>query len=171
MRFHPEHRFSGSASAVGAILTDSAFYLDLALPDLSLPELVDQGRDGDLAMLRLRYTFTGNLDPIAQRLVGSGPLAWVQEVHLDRSTGIGSLQYEAEKDPRRLHGTARFVLREVGADTARRIDGELVVAVMGIGRMAERRIVPGLLRRIDVEAEGVEGRLHSGPDHRDPMGS
>jgi hypothetical protein len=34
-----------------------------------------------------------------------------------------------------------------------------VVAVPGIGRMAERRIVPGLLARLDIEAEAVDAVL------------
>ena len=162
MRFRAEHQFTGSQAAVGTILADPTFYLDLVLPDLSQPELVEQRLDGDQATLRLRYAFTGSLDPIAQRLIGSGQLAWIQEVRIDRSLGTGSLHFEAERDPRRLHGTARFVLTRQGDGTVRRIDGELVVELPGIGRMAERRIVPGLLRRMDIEAEAVERQLLSG---------
>ncbi len=162
VRFHTEHRFTGSPADIGAILVDPMFYLDLALADLGRPELLDQEADGDLVTVRLRYEFTGSLDPIAQRLIGSGRLAWIQEVRLSRSAGTGSLRFEAEKDPRRLHGAAEFVLTAEAAGTLRRIDGELVVAVPGIGRMAERRIVPGVLRRMDVEAEAIERRLSSG---------
>ena len=162
MRFHAEHRFTASKAAVGAILADPAFYLGLELPDLSQPELLEQRYDGDQATLRLRYAFTGRLDPVAQRLIGSGRLAWIQEVRIDRSGGTGSLRFEAEKDPRRLHGSAEFVLTGWGDGSVRHIEGELVVAVPGIGRMAERRIVPGLLRRMDIEAEAVERQLHSG---------
>jgi hypothetical protein len=110
-------------------------------------------------VLRLRYEFVGSLDPIAQRLLGASRLAWIQEVRLDRSAGTGALTFEAEKDPRRLHGAADFVLTESTGGTLRRIDGDLVVAVPGIGRMAERRIVPGLLRRMDIEAEAMDEKL------------
>jgi hypothetical protein len=161
VRFHAEHHIGGSAEAVAALLVDSAFYLHLALPDLSLPELVDQESEGDHARLRLRYEFVGSLDPIAQRLLGSSRLAWIQEVRVDKTAGTGALSFEAEKDPRRLHGTADFVLTEAGGGILRRIDGELVVAVPGIGRMAERRIVPGLLRRMDIEAQAMDDQLRS----------
>ncbi len=159
MRFHAEHHISGSEEAVAALLVDSAFYLHLALPDLSLPELVDEQSEGDIAMLRLRYEFVGSLDPIAQRLLGSSRLAWIQEVRVDKSAGTGALTFEAEKDPRRLHGAADFLLTETMGGTRRRIDGDLVVAVPGIGRMAERRIVPGLLRRMDIEAQAMDEEL------------
>ncbi len=162
MRFHAEHRFNGSKQAVGALLSDPAFYLGLGLPDLSRPEVLEQREDGDDAMLRLRYEFVGSLDPIVHRLLGPNRLAWIQEVRIDRSAGSGALRFEAEKDPRRLHGAADFVLTAAGDGTIRRLDGELVVAVPGIGRMAERRIVPGLLRRLDIEAQALDDQLHPG---------
>jgi len=159
VRFHAEHHIAGPVRAVAALLVDSAFYLGLALPDLGLPQVIEEGSEGDQATLRLRYEYVGSLDPIAQRLLGSGRLAWIQEVRVDQSSGTGVLQFEAEKDPKRLHGTANFALTEAGGSTLRRINGELVVAVPGIGRMAERRIVPGLLRRMDIEAQAMDDEL------------
>jgi hypothetical protein len=147
---------------VAALLVDAAFYLNLALPDLSLPQVIEEGAKGDEAVLRLRYEYVGSLDPIGQRLLGSSRLAWIQEVRVDKSEGTGVLRFEAEKDPKRLHGAADFALIEVGGSTLRRIDGELVVAVPGIGRMAERRIVPGLLRRMDIEAQALDEELSRG---------
>jgi hypothetical protein len=159
VRFHAEHRFDGTVDAVTALLSEPAFYLDLVLPDLSQPELLEDREVGDGTELRLRYEFVGSLDPIAQRLIGAGRLAWIQSVRIDRSTGSGSLRFEAEKDPRRLHGKADFDITTSDHGCARRLNGELIVAVPGVGRMAERRIVPGLLRRLDIEAEAVNKRL------------
>jgi hypothetical protein len=159
VRFQAEHRFHGPVAAVAALLADPAFYVELALPDLGQPELVEADTDGTEVVVRLRYEFVGNLDPIVHRLLGSSRLTWIQEVRVDRQAGSGSLRFEAEKDPRRLHGAAQFTLTGEGNETVRRIDGELVVAIVGIGGMAERRIVPGLLQRMDIEAEALESRL------------
>ncbi len=89
-------------------------------------------------------------------------MAWIQEVRLDRATASGQLLFSAEREPKRLHGTAQFTLTADGEETVRRLDGELVVAVPGIGRMAERRIVPGLLHRMDIEAQAVADQLAPG---------
>jgi len=162
VRFHAEHRFAGPTEAVVAILSDPDFYLGLDLPDLSRPEVLEHGTHGDEAVVRLRYEFVGSLDPIAQRLIGAGRLAWVQEVRVDQSRGSGALRFEAEKNPRQLHGAADFVVNPDGTGTVRTIDGELAVAVPGIGRMAERRIVPGLVRRLDIEAQALDDQLRRG---------
>jgi Protein of unknown function (DUF2505) len=159
VRFHAEHSFAAPAAAVLGVLTDPAFYLGLTLPDLDQPELLGSTDDGDAAVIRLRYQFVGHLDPMARRLLGSGQLAWIQEVRVQRSTAAGTLGFEAEREPRRLHGAADFTLAPSAGGTIRRLEGELVVAVPGVGGLAERRIVPGLLRRLDPEAEAVDAAL------------
>jgi hypothetical protein len=162
VRFHAEHHFNASAKAVITLLSTAEFYLDLDLPDLSRPELLDHRQDGEVAVVHLRYVFEGHLDPIAQGLLGSSRLAWIQEVRVDRAAEAGTIGFHAEKAPRKLHGTADFVVAASGPDSVRRLDGDLVVAVPGIGRMAERRIVPGVAARLDIEARAVEDQVGRG---------
>jgi Protein of unknown function (DUF2505) len=162
MRFTAEHRFDGSPDAVAALLTDAHFYETLDLPDVSEPEVVDRTSDGQRSQLRLRYEFSGTLDPRARRLLGKGRLTWVQDVVVEQATGSGELTFKAEADPKRLHGSAHFDLRAEDGRCVRRLAGELVVAIPLIGRQAERKIVPGVLRRLDVEAEALNRALGRG---------
>lgn len=160
MRFTAEHRFGGSVESVADLLTSADFYSSLRLPDLSSPSVVAQTSDGNHRMLRLRYEFVGNLDPLARRLLGSHRLSWDQEVRVDVSERVGELTFAAVADPRRLHGSAGFDLVADGGGCVRRLAGELIVAVPVIGSRAEARIVPGLVRRLNIEAEALEARLH-----------
>jgi Protein of unknown function (DUF2505) len=161
MRFHAQHRFHGGPDAVFKVLSDPSFYMDLEIPDLSRPEVLEHTSTGDEVGLRLRYEYVGDLDPIVHRFLGHQRLTWIQEVRIDRRAASGTIGYEAEKTPRLLHGDASFVLEPDGDETVRRLDGELVVHVAGIGGMAEHRIVPGLIRRLDIEAQAVNDRLGS----------
>ncbi len=164
MRFRAEHQFGGTVASVATLLTDPVFARALTLPDLSRPEVLDHRDDADGALLQLRYEFEGSLDPIARRLIGSGRLTWIQTLTVDRSRDTGTLRFEAERGPQLLHGTATFSLVAGGATTTRVLDGELRVAIPGLGRMAERTIVPGLLRRLDIEAQALDEQLRdSGP--------
>jgi hypothetical protein len=160
VRFHAEHRFAGSVDALAALLLDPDFHGQLRLPDVSLPQVVEATSDGDEGVLRLRYEYTGQLDPIARRLLGNRKLTWLQDMRLDRSSGTGTLAFHAEADPNRLHGRADVTLRALDGDgSVRRIDGQLKVAVPVVGGTAERRIIEGLKRRLDVEAEALDERL------------
>lgn len=161
MRFHAEHAFGGSVDQVIGLLTDPEFHRHLQLPDVSLPDVVASTVDGDDAHLQLRYEFVGSLDPIASRLLGGRRLTWLQDLDIDRTTGVGRLRFAAEADPKRLYGRADFTIKadSQGQGSVRRLDGEFVVAVRPIGGMAERRIVPGLQRRLDIEAAALDRQL------------
>jgi hypothetical protein len=159
MRFRAQHRFHGRPGAVAQVLSDPSFYLDLDLPDLNRPEVVEHRADDHEAMVLLRYEFVGDLIPMARRVLGNQQLSWMQEVRIDLQARSGTLQFRAERNPKLLHGDAHFALEAEGEETVRQLEGELVVAIPGIGGMAERRIVPGLLRRLDIEAQAVNERL------------
>jgi hypothetical protein len=161
VHFRARHQLPGPPGAVAEVIADPSFYVGLDLPDVERPEVIDHHSDGPRSVVRLRYVFAGSLDPLARRLIGAHRLSWIQEVRVDADAAAGSLGFEAERDPRRLHGRADFVLRADGDGTVREIDGELVVAVPGVGGLAERRIVRGLLGRLDVEADALGVRLRS----------
>jgi hypothetical protein len=161
VRFAAEHRFDAPVDAVIAGLTDPAFHRELQLPDLKLLD-VDEHTNQTETVVRLRYDFVGQLDPFARRLLGDRRLTWLQELRLDRATGAGRLTFKAETDPRRLHGRAEVTLKPDDGGTRRTLDGDLVVAVPVVGSRAERSIVPGLLRRLDIEADALDRRLRSG---------
>lgn len=167
MRFRSEHQFEAPADAVVAVLLDPDFHRELHLPDLSLPEVVAADTDGDDGVLKLRYEYVGQLDPVARRLLGHRKLTWVQTLRLDRQRGSGRLTFAAEAAPDRLNGVATVTIEDVATDdhttrSIRRLDGDFWVAIRPVGGMAERRIMPGLLRRLDIEAAAVDQRLAGG---------
>lgn len=178
MRFTAEHRFPVARDAVAEVLRDPGFYRTLELPDLQLLEVqpietpdptaaASRGGAPKQNGLLLRYEFVGTLDPVFKRLLGGERLTWSQEVHVLDASG-GQLTFAAEANPRLLHGHAVFVLEPeqtdgaAGESTVRRLEGEVTVAIPVVGAMAERRIVPGVRNRLDVEAEAVRERLSRG---------
>jgi len=160
VRFEADHEFPGSCAAVAAVLCDPAFHTQLDLPDLSRPEVVEHADDGTIRLLRLRYGYTGQLDPIARKVIAGRELTWIQELWLDTETFAGTLTFSAEAAPDRLNGKADISLVADGNDRCERhIRGDLYVRVPLVGSTAERRIVPGLVARLDVEAAALGARL------------
>ena len=146
------------------MLCDPAFHTGLDLPDLGRPEVVADSTDGSARLLRLRYEYIGELDPIARKIFGNRKLTWIQELRLDTVTYTGTLTFEAEADAGRLNGAATVTLETFGDARAtisrrRRIAGDFHVRVPLLGGTAEKRIVPGLVRRLDVEAAALSSTL------------
>ena len=161
VHFEVVHDFPAPCAAVADVLCDPAFHAQLDLPDLSRPEVVTSSTDGTAKRLLLRYEYIGSVDPIARRIVGNRKLTWMQELRLDTQTFTGTLSFSAEQDAKRLNGEATVAITPAGdgAQSRRRIAGDLHVRVPLVGGTAERRIVPGLVRRLDVEAAALAKEL------------
>jgi Protein of unknown function (DUF2505) len=161
MHFEVDHDFPGSCARVADVLCDPEFQTQLDLPDLSRPEVVASSVDGTTRLLRLRYEYIGQLDPIARKVIGGRKLTWVQELQLDTTTFTGTLSFFAEADADRLNGAGHVAITPVNGDSQsrRHIAGDLHVRVPLIGGTAEKRIVPGLVRRLDVEAAALSQEL------------
>lgn len=155
MHFEVEHHLRGSVESIAERLASADFYTSLDLPDLSKPSVIDETTAGDTRTLALRYEFVGHLDPLARRMLGRHALAWEQEVTVDVSAGCGELRFASTAAPRSLHGAARFDLVPEPTGCVRRLRGEVVVSVPLIGARAEAKIVPGVIRRLDIEAEAL----------------
>ncbi len=159
MRFRVDRRFAASRAAIVDLLADPSFYLGLDLPDLGRPEVLGTRIEGRRAVVRLRYTFEGSVDPAAVRLLGRDRLTWTQELEVDRDTAAGTFRFEADVDPRHLHGRGTFALEDAGGPTLLRFDGEFTVAVPGLGRLIERAVLPRLLHLLEVEAQAADRQL------------
>lgn len=161
MRFAVEHDFVAARAAVIALACDPVFQSTLDLPDVSRAEVIETTVVASQHVLRLRYAFTGSLDPIARKLLAGRKLTWLQELRVDADTGAGTLSFWAESEPRRLFGSADLLFESLhgGTRTRRQIRGDLHVKVPLVGGSAEKRIVPGLVGRLDVEAAALARRL------------
>jgi hypothetical protein len=161
--FAAEHDFRASATRVGELMSDAGFQSQLELPDLSLPTVVADEVDGSQRVLRLRYQYTGQLDSLARRIVGNRQLTWVQELRLDVSTGTGTLSFSADDDAGRVNGSASVRITSTGDASAHRaISGDFRIRIPVVGGTAEKKIVSGLVRRLDVEATALAARLAAG---------
>jgi hypothetical protein len=161
VKFAVDHDFDGTVAAVAGALTDPAFHTSVDLPDVSRPEVVESTTDGARRTLVLRYEFVGSLDPIVHKLLAGRKLTWLQTLTIDTQTGNGTLTFAFEGDAKRLSGEANIALTATTPNrTHQHTDGELRVRVPVLGGSAEKRIVPGIVARLDVEADALQRWLN-----------
>ena len=160
VHFEAANDFAAPPERVGELMSDPDFQSQLDLPDLSAPTVVAHEVDGPRRLLRLRYQYVGQIDSFAKRIVGNRQLTWVQELRLDVSTGVGELAFSADEDrrPRQRRGDGRDHADGRRRRTAR-IRGDFRIRIPLVGGTAEKKIVPGLVRRLHVEAAGLAARV------------
>jgi len=158
-RLSVEHRFEAPLAAVEAALIDRAFYEQLRLPDVAAPEVVSSGVDGTTTRLELRMEYTGQLDPVGQRVVGGRQIAWAQVIEIDTSAHRGTLSVVLDGQRERVQCNAAMTFEDHDDTTVRLLRGDLVIKVPLVGGLAERRVLPGVLRRLDLEADALRAWL------------
>jgi hypothetical protein len=157
--FNARHEFDAPPAAVAAVMTDPTFVGSLQLPDLEAPEVLERGDDDSGRWLRARFRFVGSLDPIARRILGKDRISWVQEVRVDATNQRGVLSVTPDVHPDRMRFAGEYQLEATNGGTTRSLSGDLSIRVPVISRRAEQHILPGLLRRIDLEADALRAWL------------
>jgi hypothetical protein len=140
-------------------MSDPDFQSQVELPDLSAPAVVAYEADGTQRLLRLRYQYVGQIDSFARRIVGNRQLTWVQELRLDLTTGVGAMAFSADEDAGRVNGEATVAITPTDTGAHRAIAGDFHIRIPVVGRTAEKKIVPGLVRRLHVEAAALAARI------------
>jgi hypothetical protein len=162
--FDADHRFTVAPDAVADGMTDERFVAGLTLPDVAPPEVLDRVENADGVTLRARYRFVGSLDPLARRILSGDRISWVQEVRVDPSKRAGLLTVRSDVQADRLQCHGRYELEPLDDGGTRRVlHGSLAIKVPIIGGRAERHILPGLLKRIDLEAAELDAWLARPP--------
>ncbi len=157
MRLEARHEFPAPVADVERAMADPAFYDQLHdLPDLAPPEVLDRTEVGSRITLRVRYVFTGHVDLIVRRVVNIDQLVWIQTTEFDTHAHEATLTVVPEKLGSMLQCAGKFELASTSAGgTVRTLTGELKVKVPLLGGRAERALAPGILRRIDLEADAL----------------
>jgi hypothetical protein len=159
MRFSVTRDFEAGVAGVAGVLVDPTFHATLALPDLALPEVVEASAQ----RLVLRYAYVGSIDPIVKKLLAGRRLTWLQAIALDATTGSGELSINAEASPDRLTANATIsIVAQSSSHTTLTIDGELRVNLPIIGGSAEKRLVPGVVARLNAEADAIAQHFKAG---------
>jgi hypothetical protein len=154
------HKFAASPDAVCDAMGDADFYAGLRLPDVDPPELISRTGEGDRVDVHVRFRYTGKLDPIARRIVGSDHVSWIQQLEINRATHSCALKVVPETGAIPVSCTGTFVLHDEAGGCLRVLDGDLRVRVPLIGGRAERSLAPGITRRLDLEAEALDRYLN-----------
>ncbi len=159
MRFSVDSTFPGTVDEVLGVLLDPRLLAELGdLPKVSAPEVLEHRIDGDHAVQRVRYRFTGDLSSAVTRVLDPSKLTWVDETTYDLAARQASFRIVPDHYANRLRASGTYHFEE-GADGCRRqAAGDLVVSYPIVGRAVERAILSSLEEHLDAEV-GVVTRL------------
>ena len=155
MDFEVEHAFSAPLDEVARVLLDPGFQESLSdIGALESRTLLSQVERADGSVVRqVRCVLDIDIKGPAQRFIGDGDPAWVEESVWDPDARIWRWTIAPEIGGHLLEARGDIELHPLGADTLRRVLGMVKVSVPLYGGKVEGWIVEGIEQAYDEEAE------------------
>jgi hypothetical protein len=156
--FTIEQRIGAPVDKVHHALLDPDFLSATSgLPKLGGAQLLDERRDGNNVVRRVRYRFTGDLNAAVTRVIDRDKLTWVDESTDDLFAHTSAHTIVPDNYADRLSADYRTELVAADDDTTRRVTkGHIKVHMPLVGGRVERAIASGLQEYADAEAALVE---------------
>jgi hypothetical protein len=163
VRFRIRIPYAAPADAVARAYADPALYEAFAgLPRADRPEVLDHRVDGDSAVLRVRWRFSGALSPAARAVIDPDRLTWVEESTHDVARRQVTFRMIPDHYRDRFTCSGGYRFEPDGDGSVRIVEGDLRIKAPLIGGTVEKAIVSGLEDQLISEAPLVEAFLDAG---------
>lgn len=160
MRFDREHRFRASVQDVERVISDPEFYESLGdLPGVGRPEVLSHSINGAIVALSVRFFYDGHVEPVVIRVLRGRPPSWIHDTEVDTNEHRVQFRIRPEVGGNILRCKGRCTFETDGIETVRHLQADLNVRLPLLSRRAERAIGPGIIDRLDREADLLRQRL------------
>ena len=157
MEFTVTESIDAPRDQVLAALADPDYYAHLggALSAVRPPELLEVSEASGTVRTRVRYAFDGTISGPAARVVDAERLTWVIETSYDTGTHRGTVVVVPDHYRSMLRCRGTLTLEEAGGSTLETVAGRLEVKVPLLSGAAERAILGGFTRHLELEAAAM----------------
>lgn len=168
MKLRSSHTFTAPPTLVARAMVAPEFYRGLRLPDVAPPEVLDHEATATRLWARIGFEYIGPLDPMARTILGTDRFGWEQTLLLDPTTGTGELHIVPSVHSGRMRCVGTIELTGNGETTVRTLDATLEISIPLLGGRAEKALAPGILERLDDEANALGSYLAGEPNFATP---
>ncbi|MGA2835270.1 MAG: DUF2505 family protein [Acidimicrobiales bacterium] len=159
MRFSVTETIAASREDVLRSLVDPDYYAYLGdhATSVRAPELLSAADDGGIVHTRVRYAFDGTISGPAARVVDADKLTWVIDTTYDTTTHSGAVVVDPDHYAGLLRCNGTLALGGTDGVTVETVAGVLEVRVPLLAGAAERAILGGFTRHLEIEARALAG--------------
>lgn len=157
MQFTVTETIAAVRDDVVSALGDPGYYASLGNDSTSVraPELLSASTATGSLVVRVRYSFAGTISGPAARVVDADKLSWVIETDYDPTVHVGTLVVVPDHYKGMLRCAGTLALTERDEGTLETVAGSLQVKVPFVGGAAEKAILGGLVRQLELEAAAL----------------
>ena len=125
-------------------------------PNLGPPTVLECSDGVDVANLRIRYRFEGQLSRAAHAILDPQKMTWVVELHVDKRSYEASFRMIPDHYKDRMKCSGSYLFVDKGATTDQVMQGEMVVHAPLVAGAVERTILGGFREHMKEQAKATE---------------
>lgn len=153
MNFLFRERVMADPDLVFAAFGDAQFYETIDLPHVGRPEVITISDNGSDRRSEIRYRYSGDLPPGANRFVTPDRLSWVEQARHRRTERLIEMDLVPDHYRDRFHGRATHRIIPIAPDDSEaaarpscwwETTGSITIKLPFMARQVERAIVSGL---------------------------
>jgi hypothetical protein len=158
VQFTVTENIAADRDAVVRALGDPDYYAHLgeAATAVRAPRLLSVDRDAGTLRTSVRYAFDGSISGPAALVVDADKLTWVIETTYDTTAHSGTVVVLPDHYEGMLRCSGTLTLEDSGrGETLETVSGQLVVRVPLVSSAAEKAILGGFSRHLELEAAAL----------------
>jgi hypothetical protein len=127
-------------------------YLSQHHPEIRDVEVLENRTEDDKVYVKMRYTMEVSMPGPVKKALGGARHSFVADLILDTQNHTATLEFNPARLADKIKAGARIAFEPAGDHWMQRLDGDVTVKILGLGRVVERFIVEKFQHSFSIEA-------------------
>ncbi len=128
-------------------------YLSQHHPEIRSVEVLENRPEDDKVYVKLKYTMEVSMPGPVKKALGGASHSFVADLILDDRNHTATLEFNPARLADKIKAGARIAFETQGDHWIQRLDGDVTVKILGLGRVVERFIVEKFQNSYTLEAQ------------------
>jgi hypothetical protein len=127
-------------------------YLSRNHPEIREVEVIENRPQDDKVYVKLKYTMEVAMPAPVKKALGGASHSFVADLILDTQNHTATLEFNPARLGDKIKAGARIAFEREGAGWVQRLDGDVTVKILGLGKVVEKFIVENFRNSYTIEA-------------------
>lgn len=129
-------------------------------PEIRKVEVLEKRTEDDKVFVKIKYTMEVSMPGPVKRALGGASHSFVADLILDTRTNTGTVEFNPARMAEKIKAGARVAFEKEADHWIQRLDGDVTVKLLGLGRVVEKFIVEKFQHSYAIEARLRNEYLH-----------
>ena len=127
-------------------------YLSENHPEIRDVEVIENRAEDDKVYIKMKYTMEVSMPAPVKKALGGASHSFVADLILDTQSNTATLEFNPARLAEKIKAGARIAFEKEGDHWIQRLDGDVTVKILGLGKVVEKFIVEKFRNSYTLEA-------------------